>query len=183
MSVRLGLLGLIRDQPGHGYDLKVRYDEVLDPARLVQPAQLYSTLKRLERDGLITLSHVDREGGPERRTFEVTAQGERELDRWLSEAVEPEPRLHTVLYTKVVLALLSGHSVDDMLDVQREAHLVRMRELTGLRQSSSPAMALLAEYTLFHLNADLQWLEFTASRVGDLREQLADAFDIPRRDA
>jgi DNA-binding PadR family transcriptional regulator len=157
----------------HGYDLKLRYDDLLDPGRPVQPAQVYSTLRRLERDGLVALARVDRNSGPERRTYQLTAEGERELDQWLVEPVNPEPHLHTVLYAKIVLAILCHRSVDELIDVQREAHLVRMRELTGIRQSSDPAIGLLADYALFHLEADLRWLDLTAARVRDLAERLA----------
>ena len=171
MSVRLGLLGLLREAPSHGYDLKVRYDDLLDPDRPVQPAQVYSTLTRLERDGLVEQLDVA-DGQTAKRVYQPTADGVDELDRWLSTPVEPEPHLHTVLYVKVVLRLLTGLSVDELLDAQREAHLVRMRELTVLRQTQDTAMSLLADYALFHLESDLRWLDLTAARVDDLAAHL-----------
>lgn len=173
MSVRLGLLGLLKDGPSHGYDLKLRYDDLLDPDRPVQPAQIYSTLTRLERDGLVQLVDVADERVPTKRVYQATAEGVDELDRWLSTPVEPEPHLHTVLYVKVVLCLVTGLPVEELLDAQREAHLVRMRELTILRQSSDTALSLLADYALFHLESDLRWLDLTAARVGELAEHLA----------
>lgn len=171
MSVRLGLLGLLRDEPTHGYDLKQRYDDLLDPARPVQPAQVYSTLTRLERDGLVSAEELD--GAAAKRVYQVTERGVAELDRWLLEPTEPEPHLHSVLYAKVVLAIMTGRSVDDLLDVQREAHLDRMRELTALRGSRDAAVSLLADYALFHLESDLRWLDLTASRVDDLVARVA----------
>jgi len=173
MTVRLGLLGLLRDGPAHGYQLKRRYDDLLDPDRPVQPAQIYSTLTRLQRDGFVSVVEGEHDGSPVKRTYHVTDSGVQELDRWLAEPVEPEPHLHTVLYVKVVLALMTGRSVDDLLDVQREAHLVRMRELTGLRQSRDPAVSLLADYALFHLESDLRWLDLTATRVEELAARIA----------
>lgn len=170
MSVRLGLLGLVQVSPSHGYMLKQRYDELLDPDQPVQPAQVYSTLARLERDGLITTSTAD---GPVRRTYSTTELGDATLDHWLRSPVEPEPRLHSVLYTKVVLALLTGRPVENIIDTQRQAHLVRMRELTGLRQSSDPAVTLLADYALFHLESDLRWLDLTATRVDEISHRIA----------
>lgn len=169
----MGLLGLLRDVPSHGYDLKLRYDDLLDPDRPVQPAQVYSTLSRLERDGLVAVAGIQQDGAPAKRVYRATPSGVEELDRWLAEPVEPEPHLHTVLYVKVVLALLTGRSVDDLLDVQREAHLARMRELTGLRQSRDAAVSLLADYALFHLESDLRWLDLTADRVGELADRIA----------
>lgn len=98
MSVRLGLLGLLRAAPGHGYDLKLRHDGLLDPDRPVQPAQVYATLGRLERDGLISLVGAAGEGGaPAKRVYQATDRGAEELEGWLAEPVAPEPHLHTVL--------------------------------------------------------------------------------------
>jgi DNA-binding PadR family transcriptional regulator len=168
MSVRLGLLGLVQNRPSHGYDLKLRYEDLLDPDRPLLPAQVYSTLGRLERDGLVVLAAVEQDGAPARRVYEATALGEAELDDWLTQPVEPEPRLHTVLYAKVVLTILTGRSVEVLLDVQREAHLARMRELTGVRSSRDPGISLLADYALFHLESDLRWLDLTATRVDEL---------------
>lgn len=172
MSVRFGLLGLLDVAPGHGYELKLRYDQLLDPDRAVQPAQVYSTLSRLERDGLVVMTGSTDET-PVKGIYQATEQGQSELDRWLAEPVEPEPHLHTVLYVKVVLALLTGRSVDDLIAVQRDAHLVRMRELTGLRQSRDVAVSLLADYALFHLDSDLRWLELTAGRIDELAARVA----------
>jgi DNA-binding PadR family transcriptional regulator len=168
MSVRLGLLGLLRDAPSHGYSLKIRYDELLDPDRPVQPAQVYSTLTRLERDGLVELLDLGDAPGPTKGLYRVTADGADELDRWLASPVEPEPHMHSVLYVKVVLRLLRGLSVEELLDAQRDAHLVRMRELTIMRQSEDAARSLLADYALFHLESDLRWLDLAAARVDDL---------------
>jgi DNA-binding PadR family transcriptional regulator len=173
MSVRLGLLGLLRDEPSHGYDLKQRYDDLLDPERPVQQAQVYSTLSRLERDGMVSIVGAGPDGSPVKRIYRATDVGVGELERWLGDPVEPEPRLHTVLYVKVVLTLLTGRSVDDLLDAQREAHMVRMRELTGLRQSRDPAVSLLADYALFHLESDLRWLDLTATRIDELAARVA----------
>ena len=73
----------------------------------------------------------------------------------------------------MVLAILLGHSLDDLLDAQRRAHLERMRQLTALRRNAPLPTALLADYATFHLEADLRWLELTAARVDDLRSLIA----------
>jgi DNA-binding PadR family transcriptional regulator len=179
MTVRLGLLGLLRDAPTHGYELKLRYDELLDPDRPVQPAQVYSTLNRLERDGLVASVNAT-DNAQVKRVYEATDRGIQEIDAWLAEPVTPEPHLHTVLYVKVVLVLLTGRSVEDLLDTQREAHLVRMRELTGVRQSPDVAASLLADYALFHLESDLRWLELTAGRVDEIARRVARRSYAPR---
>lgn len=173
MSVRLALLGLLLDQASHGYRLKTRYDSMVDPGGAIQPAQIYSTLARLERDGLVTHSEAEPDGGPSRRVYDLTLEGRVELDRWLSEPLEPAPNLQALLYTKVVIAILSGSRIEPLLDAQREAHLMRMRELTGLRLSRDPAIAVLAEYALFHLEADLKWLDLVVGKIEDLANRVA----------
>lgn len=172
MGVREALLGLLCVQPAHGYDLKARYDSLIDPGRSLREPQVYATLNRLARDKLIDVVGEERGAGPVRRTYALTESGRRELERWLATAVQPAPHLHAELYTKVALTTLIGGSVTTLLDRQRQAHVQRMRELTPLRHSSEPSVAVLAEYALFHLEADLRWLEFTAARSTALERSL-----------
>jgi DNA-binding PadR family transcriptional regulator len=173
MTVRLALLGLLNDRLSHGYRLKARYDALVDPDASVQPAQIYNTLTRLERDGLIEQTETEQDAGPARRIYGLTDSGRAELHRWLGEPVEPAAHLQALLYTKVVLTILAGQPIEPLLDAQREAHLVRMRELTGLRHSRSTATAALAEYSLFHLEADLKWLEVMAGQIDELVDGVA----------
>jgi hypothetical protein len=78
--------------------------------------------------------------------------------------------LQTVLFAKVTLALLLGRPAEGYLDVQRAAHLQRMRELTELRPTAGIVDALLADHGLFHLEADLRWIDVTAARLQSLAE-------------
>ena len=88
------------------------------------------------------------------------------MEAWLDEPVEPEPHLQTVLFAKVVLSLMLGRPADRYLDAQRAAHLQRMRELTELRRTGYVVDALLADHAMFHLEADLRWIELTEARLG-----------------
>ena len=166
------MLGLLSSGPRHGYELKQLYDEALSPDRPVPPGQVYSTLSRLERDELVGLDAVVQGDGPDRKLYSLTAAGDAQVDEWLREAENPEPRLQATLYMKVVLCILTGRSVDQLFDTQRSAHLERMRQLTARRRNAPPSEALLADYALFHLEADLRWLEVTAARVADLKRDL-----------
>jgi hypothetical protein len=75
-----------------------------------------------------------------------------------------------VLFAKVVLALMLGRPARAYLDVQREAHQRRMRELTEVRRAGPLVDTLLADYGLYHLEADLRWIETTTARLGELAE-------------
>ncbi len=172
MNVPFALLGLLHDAPRHGYELKQAFDRVLSPQRSVPFGQVYASLGRLERDGRVRIDGVERVEGPDRKRYSITHAGRDALDRWLRDPLEPEPHLQAELYLKVVLAILLEEPLDDLIDAQRRAHLERMRELTALRRSAALPTALLADYTIYHLEADLRWLELTAARIDDLRAHL-----------
>jgi DNA-binding PadR family transcriptional regulator len=173
MSTAFTLLGLLEGAPSHGYELKRAFDQRFGADKPLPFGQVYATLGRLERDGRAIVMATEAGGGPERKRYAITDQGVTDLERWLAEAEVPEPHLQTVLFSKVVLALLSGRDAHRFLDTQRAAHLARMRELTELRRSAPLGQALLADYALFHLEADLRWLELTAARLDDLAEEVS----------
>jgi DNA-binding PadR family transcriptional regulator len=165
MSVPLTLLGLLEREPSHGYDLKRDYDAYFGRSKPLPFGQVYSTLGRLARDGKVLPGAVEPGEGPDRKRYAISASGREELESWLREPVEPEPHLQTLLFTKVVLALLLGRSADRYLESQRAAHLQRMRELTERKRDAVLVDALLADYGLFHLEADLRWIDVTAARL------------------
>jgi len=75
-----------------------------------------------------------------------------------------------VLFTKVVLALMLDRPAGRYLDTQRAAHLQRMRELTELKQHGNLVDTLLADHGLYHLEADLRWIDHTAARLDSLAQ-------------
>lgn len=170
MSVPVALLGLLERQPSHGYDLKRDYDAFFGRGKPLPFGQVYATLARLSRDGKVSLGDIAPGSGPDRKLYEITDLGRSEVESWLTEPVEPEPHLQTVLFIKVVLALMLDRRADHYLDTQRAAHLQRMRQLTEIKRSGNTVDALLADHGLFHLEADLHWMDVTAARLGALRE-------------
>jgi DNA-binding PadR family transcriptional regulator len=172
MSTPFTLLGLLEPAPSHGYELKRAYDQRFGVDKPLPFGQVYATLARLERDGRAVVVGVEAGEGPDRKRYAITEQGVTDLEAWLAEPERPEPHLQTVLFSKVVLALLSGRDANRYLDAQRAAHLARMRELTAMRREAGRAQSLLADYALFHLEADLRWLEVTASRLNELEAQV-----------
>jgi DNA-binding PadR family transcriptional regulator len=172
MSVPIALLGLLEREPSHGYDLKREYDEYFGRGKPLPFGQVYATLSRLARDGKVEPGEVEPGAGPDRKRYAITNEGKSEVEAWLADPVEAEPHLQTVLFMKVVLALMLGHSAERYLDVQRGAHLRRMRELTELKRSGSSVDALLADHGLFHLEADLRWIDLTVARLGALAEMV-----------
>ena len=172
MSIGTTLLGLLETEPRHGYDLKRAYDEKFGADRPLHYGQVYSTLARLLKNGLVSESAVEAGGGPERKRYAITDAGITDVEKWLGTAEKPEVYLQNTLYTKVVIALLSGRDAENVLDVQRSAHLRVMRELTTRKRDGDLADTLICDHAIFHLEADLRWLELTAARVGELAQEV-----------
>jgi DNA-binding PadR family transcriptional regulator len=167
------ILGLVEEGPSHGYGLKKRHDRHFHQARPLHVGQIYSTLGRLERDGLVRLAGTEQEAGPDRKLYAVTEAGTRATEDWLAAPESPARHIQPILYSKVVLALLTQRDPNEYLDAQRAVHLQRMRELTALKRSGGLADKLLADHALFHLEADLRWIDMAADRIGALAEEVA----------
>jgi DNA-binding PadR family transcriptional regulator len=165
MSVPLTLLGLLEREPSHGYDLKRDYDAYFGRGKPLRYSQVYATLSRLARDGKAMPGPAEQGAGPERRRYVITEAGTGDVERWLSEPAPPEPDLNSELFAKVVLALLLDRPADRYLDLQRAAHLQRMRELTELKLGGDPLDMLLADRALYRLEADLRWIDHTVARL------------------
>ncbi|WP_405723845.1 PadR family transcriptional regulator [Streptomyces sp. NBC_01537] len=172
MSIGHTLLGLLESGPRHGYDLKRAFDERFGHDRPLHYGQVYSTMARLLKNGLVEVDGIEPGGGPERKRYAITESGITDVERWLAEPEKPEPYLQSTLYTKVVLALLTHRSAEGLLDAQRSEHLRLMRELTRRKQSGDLADQLICDHALFHLEADLRWLELTAARLGQLATEV-----------
>jgi DNA-binding PadR family transcriptional regulator len=172
MSVGRVLLGLLEDRPRHGYDLKREYDARFGHARPLRFGQVYSTLARLLRDGLVGIESLEPGGGPERKLYAITDAGVTDLEEWLREPEPPAAHLQSTLFTKVVLSLLTGRPAAEVLDTQRTAHLSLMRVLTKRKASGELADALVADYALFHLEADLRWIELAGARLERLKKEI-----------
>ena len=171
MTVGPTLLGLLRTGPRHGYDLKRAYDERFGHDRPLAYGQVYSTLARLLKNGLVEVEQEPGDG-PDRKRYAITDAGVSDVDAWLSHPEKPEPYLQSTLYTKVVLALLTGFDAAQVLDTQRSEHLRLMRDLTRRKTEGDLADQLVCDHALFHLEADLRWLELTAARLDRLRGEL-----------
>jgi len=173
MSVPHVLLGLLEQQPRHGYDLKRAYDARFAGDRPLRYGQVYATLSRLQRDGRVAVAGTEVAGGPERTTYTITPAGVSAFEAWLDRSESPEPYLQPVLFSKVVLALVSGRPAAEVLDRQRSSHLTVMRDLTARKRDAPLTEALAADFALFHLEADLRWIEHAAGRLTRLAEEVA----------
>jgi DNA-binding PadR family transcriptional regulator len=172
MSIGQAFLGLLESQPRHGYELKKAYDERFGVDRPLAYGQVYATLSRLLKSGLVVFDGVEAGDGPDRKRYAITEAGVTDMEKWLHQPEKPDGYLQSALYTKVVLALLTGRGAADILDAQRGEHLRVMRELTRRKLHGDLADQLICDHALFHLEADLRWLELTAARLDELAERV-----------
>jgi len=176
MSTGHMLLGLLAEGERHGYELKREHDARFPAARPLAFGQVYATLERLRKSGLVSAATSVKVDGPQRTPFTMTPAGRDEFERWLTEVQPPSPYVANPLSVKVTLALLTAGEplAQDFLRRQRDAHLSRMREYTRLksRPDSSLAEVLAADYALTHLDADLRWIDAALERVAELNKEL-----------
>lgn len=170
------LLALLAAGPLHGYDLKKAHDKRFPQAKPLAFGQVYATLGRLERDGLIEEAGQSREGGPDRTRYALTDAGRTALGAWMAQVESPAPYVTSTLLAKVVVALLAADAgqAHDYLVAQRAAHTARLRELTALKTDPESTLGdvIAADFAIVHLDADLRWLQTTLGRVADLHREV-----------
>ena len=166
------LLGLLGTGPSHGYDLKHGYDRLFGWERPLAFGQVYATLARLVKHDLIELLGDEAGSGPDRKRYQITAAGRQRVTQWLFSPDVPSGALQSNLFAKTVIALLLDDDADRLLDLQRSEHLSRMRVLTKQKQQGDLTTVLLCDHALFHIEADLRWIDLTAARLTELRQEI-----------
>lgn len=172
MSASYALLGILGKQPSYGYDLKKAYDFLYGTEKPLAFGQVYATLSRLLRDKKVTVQTTEQVAGPERKLYAITSTGREDLEAWLAAPEKLHPNTQTVLFVKVVTSILLDRDPDIYLDAQRSAHIDRMRQLTEVRRRGDLAQSLQADYAIFHLEADLRWIDVTTARLQTLKKEI-----------
>ncbi|WP_167047595.1 helix-turn-helix transcriptional regulator [Salinibacterium sp. ZJ454] len=172
MNNTLTLLGLLSVEPSYGYDLKHSYDRYFGSQKPLAFGQVYATLARLIRDGLIAALGEEAGGGPGRKRYEILPAGRQSLEQWMFTPDIPSESLQSNLFAKTVVALLVDDDAERLLDIQRAQHMARMRELTRAKQSADIMRVLMLDHALFHIEADLRWIDITSARLTELKESL-----------
>lgn len=159
--MRMPLLALLAKEPAHGYELKTQLEQIFGQA---YPApnigQIYVTLQRLERDGLVRSQDVVQTTRPNKRVYELTDAGREAVLEWVDRASDG-PRVRDEFFMKLALSQLSGTSDRlGLINRQRRQYLAQMRSLSELAVATErPIPRLLIEGAMLHLQADLDWLQ------------------------
>jgi DNA-binding PadR family transcriptional regulator len=159
--MRMPLLALLAKEPAHGYELKTQLEQVFGEA-YPSPniGQIYVTLQRLERDGLVCSQDVVQTTRPNKRVYELTEAGREALVAWMDRPSEG-PRVRDDFFMKLALSQLTGSSDRlGLINRQRRHYLGQMRSLSELAKATDRRVPrLLIEGAMLHLQADLDWLQ------------------------
>jgi len=182
MTVRNALLGLLAQRPRHGYELRAAFEALVGGEDFwdVKPAQIYTTLTRLEEGGLIRQEQIEQDGGPEKRIYALTEAGQAELAAWYESGVESEHQ-RDEFYVKLMLSLAAdgaggpGAGPYRVIHAQRARLYQELHDLTTRRSRADPktelAQIFLLDKTVMHVEADLRWLDMIEARLDEVKRQ------------
>jgi DNA-binding PadR family transcriptional regulator len=166
MSVKLGLLALLDEQPMYGYQLHTTFKERTGDTWPLNIGQVYTTLARLERDGLVEPAGDDGDG---HAIYALTDDGRAELQRWFTTPVARADRPRDELAIKLAVALsVSDVDVREVLQTQRTATLRDLQELTRQKRDVAPddlAWLLALDSLIFQAEAEARWLDSCEERL------------------
>jgi DNA-binding PadR family transcriptional regulator len=175
--VRYVFLALLASGPAHGYELKRRHDALFASGwGPINIGQIYVTLGRLERDGLVTHDVVQQAGRADRKVYELTELGHKALDTWLEEPPEAPLPKSDLLLRLVGAALVGTIDPEAVLGAHRQRCLQALHDLDRAAAEATPGSVaeLLAQGTGLHLQAELRWLDLCDElfHAGSLRLDL-----------
>lgn len=160
MSVKHAILTLLYHKSRHGYEIKIGFEHMMHKQWPLNAGQIYTTLDRLVRDGLVEPGGED---DLERKQYVITATGIEELRRWLLDPVERSLLKDELFFKYLCACKIHFSEVSGLLGRQRSAIMQTILQLTRLKSNLDPVqdreMALLIEGGLLHLEADLKWMD------------------------
>ncbi|WP_308464777.1 PadR family transcriptional regulator [Rathayibacter soli] len=164
MSIRQGLLAILNQGPCYGYQLRSEFDRRTGSTWPLNVGQIYNTLDRLERDGLVEKGDTDAAGHV---YYAITAVGSAEVDAWLSTPLVRAGATRDELAIKLAIAVtLPGVEVAGVIASQRESSLKTLHELTADRDAAGAASSteglaglLVTESLIFATEAEVRWLD------------------------
>jgi DNA-binding PadR family transcriptional regulator len=156
------VLAMLAKEPSQGYQLRARLNDALGPlGESLNAGQIYVTLGRLEKAGLIALDGAAGPADRERKIYRLTAEGHERVGEWLTEVSWPRPDL-AEFHLKLIAAAAAGLADPiGIVDAQRRELLRRLRDVqrAGMDEPDGSDAALLLEGIVLRLQADLRWLE------------------------
>ncbi|WP_371786231.1 PadR family transcriptional regulator [Streptosporangium subroseum] len=159
MPVRHGLLALLSKGPRHGYQLRVEFEASTGATWPLNIGQVYTTLSRLERDGLVKPGESDEQG---RVAYTITAAGREEVARWFAAPVIHSDRPRDELVIKLAMAVAAKKvDVAEVIHRQRTATMRALQQLTRAKRAATEGAAqrLVLDSMIFQAEAEQRWLD------------------------
>ena len=167
MSVPHALLALLSERPKYGLRLQNEFQTRTGEVWPLNVGQVYTTLQRLERDGLVETD--DGEGERSRKQYRITSAGERELGDWLRTPPDLVPPPRDELVIKVLVAMqIPGTDVHEIVQVHRRHVIEIMQRYTQIKAAAAEddlALTLVADAEIFRLEAIVRWLDTADVRL------------------
>ncbi len=165
MSVKNAILGLLFDKPRHAYEVYAALQDMIGEKQGwdVKPAQVYTTLERLQASGMVSSRPISDPAGSQKTIYSITPSGQQALMDWLS---APAPTFYprNEFFTKLALKLLiQPDEAYELITLQRSSLRQEMQSIAALRNRIDPqanlVYTLLLDHSLSHLEIDLHWLD------------------------
>jgi DNA-binding PadR family transcriptional regulator len=172
MSLREAMLGLLDDGPMTGYEIKQSFRKVIRHFWSVSDGQLYPTLKKMHKDGLVSLEVVEQKGTANKNVYSITDKGRERFDQWVREPVVKFEELKEPFVLKVFFfSKLSKEEILFHLHAQQELHARILEEVRGVRdayeEGVTPYQRMIGYAGILYVEVRLLWL----ARMIDLVEQ------------
>ena len=166
MSIRHALLALLSEGPKYGLQMRDEFEQRTGEVWPLNVGQVYTTLQRLERDGLVA---SEGDGDGPQKSYRVTADGMTELDAWLRTPPDLSAPPRDELVIKVLVAIqVPGVDVRDVIQVHRRRVVELMQEWTRIKRDAAAddlSLALVVDAELFRLDSVIRWLDAAESRL------------------
>jgi DNA-binding PadR family transcriptional regulator len=176
MGLREGLLCLLAEGDTHGYELKTALESTTGDTWQVNVGQVYTTLQRLERDGLV-VGAATTEGG--RVVYALTDDGRLAAGQWLVAPVEPAAAGRDEITLKVMVAVRSGADVARrVIEVQRGSTMKLLQDYTTLKagaEGKEMAWLLYLDRLILSAEAELRWLDRVEGRIEEMSPEPASS--------
>lgn len=167
MAVREGLLALLDEGPRYGYQLKTEFEAVTGGAWPLNVGQVYTTLDRLARDGLVSVDEHDGQ-----KSYALTPAGREELGAWWQATPGEDPPPRDELMLKVLMAVERGaeHALE-VITRQRTALFRLLQVRRRERPAESLADTLVTDALIVRAEADLRWLDICEEKLAKHRNE------------
>jgi DNA-binding PadR family transcriptional regulator len=167
MSIRHSLLALLSEGPKYGFQLRQEFESSTGEVWPLNVGQVYTTLQRLERDGLAQSDDVEKD--ERQKNYRITEQGSEELSHWLRTPPDlSEPPRDELVIKVLVASRLPDVDVYEVIQVHRRYIVQLMQQWTRLKEDESQldlAFALAVDAELFRLDSVVRWLDSADGRL------------------